>query len=102
MLRKATKRYVSNKLSRLSTFHRTAMLRKASFRKLRQALHAVFEWKTRRTRCRSRPVAIRVESSAICNLKCPLCSTTYRRLRVGQPRHMSLDLYKSIHEKVKD
>ena len=62
MRRRSTKDYVSNKLW-LSAFHRRAMLRKASFRRLAQAAHAIYEWKTRRTRCRSRPGArIRVNT----------------------------------------
>jgi radical SAM protein with 4Fe4S-binding SPASM domain len=101
MLRKTTRRYVSNKLSQLSRFHWGAMLRKVSLRRLAQAAFVVLEWKAHRSHCYSRPIAFRVESSGLCNLRCPLCSTTFRTLPAGQPRNMSLELFETIHAQLK-
>jgi radical SAM protein with 4Fe4S-binding SPASM domain len=100
VLRKTTRRYVSNKLSQLSRFHWGAMLRKVSLRRLAQAAFVVLEWKAHRSHCHSRPIAFRIESSALCNLRCPLCSTTYRTLPAGQPRNMSLQLFETIHAQI--
>jgi radical SAM protein with 4Fe4S-binding SPASM domain len=102
MLRRSTKRYGPNKLSYLASIDWRDMLRKVTFQQLLLVAHVLAEWKTRRTRCRSRPFTFRVEPSSVCNLRCPLCSTTYRKLRPDQPRHMTLELFNIIHDKIKN
>lgn len=77
------------------------MLRKATPRQLLQAIHVVIEWKLRRTRCSSRPFAFRIESAATCNLRCPLCSTTYRKFSPRDVRVMTIDLFRTILEKIR-
>jgi len=90
MLRTKTRRYFQNRVLYLGSFHWRAMLMKATPRRLFQAIHAVVEWKFHRTRCSSRPFAFRIESAATCNLRCPLCSTTYRDFSAGEVRLMTL------------
>ena len=101
MLRTRTRRYFQNKLRYLGSFHWRAMLRKASLRRLFQAIHAVVEWKLHRTRCSSRPFAFRIEPAATCNLRCPLCSTSYRKFYPGDVRVMTFDLFRTILEKIR-
>ena len=78
------------------------MLKKVTLRQLVRVTHVIAEWKSRRTNCRSRPFAFRIEPSSTCNLRCPLCSTTYRMLDHSHPRQMTLQLFKIIHDKIKD
>lgn len=102
MLNRPIKRYAQNTLSYLASIHLPQMLKKLTFRRLMHVCHTIAEWKTRRTRCRSRPFAFRVESATVCNLKCPLCTTTYREIDRTQPRVMTLGLFSMIHEQIKD
>jgi len=76
------------------------MLRKVTLRRLVQAILAVIEWKLHRTRCSSRPFAFRIEPAATCNLRCPLCSTTYRKFYPGEVRVMTLHLFETILKKI--
>jgi len=102
MLNRPIKRYAQNKLSYLASIHWRAMLKKLTLRHLVHVCHTVAEWKMRRTTCKSRPFAFRIESATNCNLKCPLCPTTYRKIGRGQAREMSLKLFSIIHEKIED
>ena len=102
MLNRPIKRYAQNKLSYLASIHWRAMLKKLTLRHLVHVCHTVAEWKMRRTTCKSRPFAFRIESATNCNLKCPLCSSTYRKIGRGQAREMSLKLFSIIHEKIED
>jgi radical SAM protein with 4Fe4S-binding SPASM domain len=101
MLRTTTRRYFQNRLRYLASFHWRAMLRKATLCQLLQAIHAVIEWKLHRTRCSSRPFAFRIEPAATCNLRCPLCSTTYRKFHPSDVRVMTLDLFRTILDKIR-
>jgi radical SAM protein with 4Fe4S-binding SPASM domain len=101
MLNRQIKRYAQNRLSFLASFHWRAMLAKVTLRQLVQVTHVIAEWKSRHTTCRSRPFAFRIEPSTACNLRCPLCSTTYRTFDHGQPSQMTLELFKTIHDKIK-
>ena len=96
-----TRRYSQNRLRYLGSFHWRAMLRKVTLLRLFQAIHALVEWKLHRTRCSSRPFAFRIEPAATCNLRCPLCSTTYRKFYAGDVRVMTLDLFRTILEKIR-
>src|SRR5262245_28126253 len=102
MLTTSIKRYAQNSLLYLSSLHWRAMLKKLTFRQIVQVAHAVAEWMTRRTRCQSRPFSFRIEPSSNCNLRCPLCSTTYRKRDRSQSGNMPLELFKIIHEQIKD
>src|SRR5262245_36882407 len=101
MHRKITRSYRQNRLRYLGSFHWWPMLKKARFRQLFHVLHAVVEWKLRRTRCSSFPFAFRIEAAATCNLRCPLCSTTYRKFYPGDVRSMSFELFQTIFEKIR-
>lgn len=101
MLRARTRRYSQNRLMYLGSFHWGAMLRKATLRQLLQAIHSVVEWRLHRTRCSSRPFAFRIESAAGCNLRCPLCSTTYRAFSPREVRVMTLELFQTVLEKIR-
>ena len=101
MLNRSIKSYAQNSLIYLASCHWRAMLKKATFRQLLQVAYVVAEWKTRRTNCRSRPFVFRIEPSSTCNLKCPLCSTTYRTFEHGHPRQMTSELFSVIHERIK-
>jgi len=77
------------------------MLRKASIRRLFQAIHVVVEWKLHHTTCSSRPFAFRIEAAATCNLRCPLCTTTHRTFNPGEARLMTSELFRVILEKIR-
>jgi MoaA/NifB/PqqE/SkfB family radical SAM enzyme len=49
----------------------------------------------------SRPFAFRIESAATCNLRCPLCSTTYRDFSPGEVRPMTVALFRTILDKIR-
>ena len=100
MLETRTRRYSQNKLSYLGSFHWRPMLKKVSIIGLFQAIHALVEWKLHRSRCSSRPFAFRIESAAKCNLRCPLCSTTYRKFNAGDVSMMTLGLFRTILKKI--
>ena len=101
MQNRPIKRYNQSKLTYLASFHWRAMFKKLTLRHLIQVCHAIVEWKMRRTICKSGPFAFRIEPATICNLRCPLCNTTYRKIEATQQRKMSLALFRIIHEKIK-
>ena len=105
MKRARTRRYLQNSIWYLGLIHWRLMLMKmvkqVSLRRLFQALHAVVEWKLHRTICTSRPFAFRIEAAAICNLRCPLCTTTHRKFNSGDVRVMTLNLFQTILEKIR-
>lgn len=102
MRRRTTRRYAQNTLRYLGSMHWWPMLRKITPLQMLRIAHAVGEWKFRRTTCRSRPFAFRLEPAATCNLRCPLCSTTHRVFPSGAVRLMSLPLFRTIFSKIEE
>ena len=100
MFRKETRRYFQNRLRYLGSFHLRALLTKTSVRQQLRMLAAAVEWKLHRIHCASRPFAFRIEAAAICNLRCPLCSTTHRTFGTDSVRLMSLKAFAAIFEKI--
>src|SRR5262249_21100008 len=100
MIRNRIKQYRQNTLRYLGSFNWWWMLRKARFSTLARAGLAVAEWRLHRAVCISRPFAFRLEPAAVCNLKCPLCSTTHREFIKDDARVMSLSTFKTIYAKI--
>lgn len=75
-------------------------LRLFPIRKPLNILHSLYEWKTHKTFLKSRPFLIRLNTSAICNLKCPCCRTKESfNLKPGQSREpylMSLEIFEKV------
>lgn len=70
-------------------------------RKPLNILHSLYSWKIRKTNLKSHPAVIRLNTSAICNLRCiPCCSTKKSfNLKEGQSREkylMSTEMFKSV------
>ena len=101
MLSRPITYYAQNSLLYLASSHWRAMLKKMTLRQFLQVIYVIAEWKSRRTVCQSRPFVFRIEPSAICNLKCLLCSTTYHTGNHIRPRIMSVGLFSAIHDKIK-
>jgi radical SAM protein with 4Fe4S-binding SPASM domain len=79
----------------------TGMLRRLTPARAWNILLSLVEWKTRRTTVRSRPWAIRIEVSRVCNLKCPSCATASRKFAPGETRLMSLQAFQTVFDNVK-
>jgi radical SAM protein with 4Fe4S-binding SPASM domain len=77
--------YVSKKLSAL---------------RILNILFAVCEWKLHKIASRALPFIVRLEPSAVCNLKCPSCKTTKKALESTRVTYMSLADFSAIFASV--
>jgi radical SAM protein with 4Fe4S-binding SPASM domain len=70
------------------------------FNKFLNILRGVYEWKTHRIVLKSRPFLVRLNTSAICNFRCPPCLKKESfKLKPGQSREpfiMSMETYDNI------
>lgn len=101
MRSRVTTRYHQNKLSYLGYFHLAPMLGKMTVHRLGQVLCAIADWRCHVVRPSSRPFAFRLEPCATCNLRCPLCATTYREFTVRDTKVMTTATFQAIHEQIK-
>ncbi len=106
MKRARTRGYLQNSIWYLGLIHYRVMLvkmvKQCSLHRVLQAIYAVVEWKLHRTTCSSRPFAFRIEPTATCNLRCPLCSTTHRKFNPGDVRVMTFSLFQTILEQIRN
>jgi MoaA/NifB/PqqE/SkfB family radical SAM enzyme len=98
-IRKTT-RYGMNSFSYYAKLFRMSMFSKVTLRKILSISHALLEWKTKQSLLRSRPFIFRIEPSAICNLRCPGCTTPKRKFTIGQVKLMSLPSFQYIWDKI--
>lgn len=61
---------------------------------------SLVEWKTKRTVVRFRPSVVRLEPSAVCNLKCPGRTTPKRVFKPDQVRVMTMPTFERLHKEV--
>src|SRR5688572_2736442 len=101
MENKDRKFYLQNYLSYLTSIHLRQMLGKVRPNHIWHGLIAVAQWKLGHKRVLARPVAFRIEPSAICNLRCPLCSTTWRSFGNGQQTQLSLEGFQKVFSELK-
>jgi radical SAM protein with 4Fe4S-binding SPASM domain len=91
-----------NSLFYFVRLHGRGMLGKITFRRGLNALYAVLHWKMGRCVVSSRPFVVRLDPSAVCNLRCPSCCTPTRQFRPGQLRRMTLETFKDIFSKLSE
>jgi radical SAM protein with 4Fe4S-binding SPASM domain len=84
----------------LARFHGWTMLRKLRLRQLPGLAAAAVEWKLGRAVCRSFPFVFRLEPAAMCNLRCPLCSLTWKEFEAGTTRTMTLDTFAAVLDQI--
>jgi radical SAM protein with 4Fe4S-binding SPASM domain len=89
-------RYRMNRLGYYLMLCYRSLIKKLSFRKLPNMVHCVADWLAKRPVTRSRPVVVRLEVSATCNLKCLSCRTAKKVFMPGEPRLMSLMTFTTI------
>ena len=99
---RSTARNYQNRLTYLGYFHWPLMIRKLSPRRLVQVVGALIDWKFHILRPRSRPFAFRLEPCATCNLRCPLCATTYRKFTARDTKVMTMATFRGIHEQIQE
>ncbi len=83
-------------------FVRQALRRNLSLRRAFNALAAIIEWKAKRSRVVSRPFLIRIEPSAVCNLRCPGCMTPTKTFLPGAVRMMALSTFERVLAATRD
>ena len=98
---RTTAEYHQNKLSYLGYFHLAPLLRKMTARRLAVIFRTLTDWRCHVLKPRSLPFAFRLEPCATCNLRCPLCATTYRQFKVGDTKVMTMNTFQAIHEQIK-
>jgi MoaA/NifB/PqqE/SkfB family radical SAM enzyme len=88
--------------SRLSYAHIQAFLFNNSFRKLSNLLRVYWDIRRGRTVTSSRPYILILETTNICNLRCPFCLTGKGITGGRELRHMSYEEARSIIDQVAD
>ena len=76
------------------------LLKKLNAKRAVNIMRMLYEWKRGIAVIKSRPWLIHLESSALCNLKCPCCSNPHRVFKKGEVKVMSLDTFKTIFKTV--
>ena len=79
---------------------RMGMIRNITIYRLLNILHVFFEWKLGISYAKSRPFVVRLEPSAICNLKCPTCVTPKRQFAEGEVKRMDLESFRIIFNSI--
>jgi radical SAM protein with 4Fe4S-binding SPASM domain len=94
-------RYGMNRLRYLGWIYWRSMLRKLSVRHLVRIALSVVEWRIHKVRVLSRPFAFRIEPASTCNLRCPLCSTTWRTFLTSEKLLLAFEDFKHIYTEIR-
>lgn len=83
-------------------FLRMDTLRNTTLPRVMNALRVLFEWKARRSHIRSFPLVVRLDPSALCNLRCPGCLTPLKSHENRRDKLMTMGTFVRLLDAVKE